>query len=291
MAWARYHPRCAAWHCQRDLSRQHKHTATVLVVACIVALASLCSDAYVLPPTGGTQAQQTGLEIVGDPDCRAAAQLTYAGAHVCNHSVVVDVTFPTPVSGLRSDDFLVHAGGNAVATSAVLSGAGDTYQLQITLAPRLWTQGTEAHVAAAAACPVGMCPAGYTLSPDHMWCAKVIAEPRSWEQQNAACGPHTLASLTSTQHGDFIRDLLDKHDAGAGTFATTWYVAKLELGHRAWPLTACTRVLSLQGGHARHSVSDKLRVRGRPRGDSEPPVGSHWRRGALWGCEPEYVCS
>lgn len=119
--------------------------------------------------------------------------------------------FTYPVQGVAPRD--VRFSGPVVVLSPRISGSGVTWDLTVELAP-------------ASALP--QCPTGYTPSTGEPstatgdlavgFCGRVLPQFADWGTQNAACGPYSLATVTSAGEQAFFASLR----ASAGDAVRYW---------------------------------------------------------------------
>ena len=123
--------------------------------------------------------------------------ITVAPGHADSHhtpAITAVVEFTEPITGLSASDFTIASAG-AVVVSRVLTGAGTSWELLVTLQGGI-------HAG---------CPEGYVASPPSSsrapTCGRAVSSAASWLSQQAACAPHALASISSPAEAAFFRSL------------------------------------------------------------------------------------
>ena len=117
---------------------------------------------------------------------------------VTTDSVEFEVTWSSPVSALDAFDFTVSWPGSLGERSLIGEGVEWTFTVHLGELPSI-------------------CPSGFRSSAGLGLCARVIHSAATWETQNAACAPFTLATAASDAEMLFFAELLSNtQDA--------WYV-------------------------------------------------------------------
>ena len=130
---------------------------------------------------------------------------------VSDEAFAVAAVFDAPVPALSPGDFTASVGAPLVASPLSVTGSGRFFEVVVDVS---------GHATAGSS----LCPPGYTsiLSAQPLaspTCFKAIHQVGTWKEQNEACGPFALATITSEEELRFVSSLR------ASGFDKYWYVA------------------------------------------------------------------